>query len=253
MKFSYTAVGNATERTSATTIDAADATEAMDTLRRQGVFVSEIAQASDAAVKASDPTKGKISRGKRLKHLVNFTRQNRVLVASGTPLVQALIALERQALDKQWRGVLERIRTRWKKALRCRPRWRSSRNTLIRSAAAWCRPANRAASSNQCSIVSRNSCENNCRSATRSAARWSIRTLLIFIAVGVMVVMLTFVLPRFAGLFQTLDTPLPPTTKMVMWMSDAVRAYWWAILIGARRRWRGDEVLARLAVGQGRI
>jgi type II secretory pathway component PulF len=57
-------------------------------------------------------------------------------------------------------------------------------------------------------------------------------TLLIFIAIGVMVVMLTFVLPRFAGLFATLDTPLPPTTKLVMWMSDAVRGYWWAILIG---------------------
>ena len=107
MKFSYKAVGRDGANISAT-IDAADATEAMDNLRRQGIFVSEIAQASEAAVKASDPTKGKVSGGKRLKHLVNFTRQIAVLVASGTPLVQALTALERQAMDKQWRGVLER-------------------------------------------------------------------------------------------------------------------------------------------------
>jgi type II secretory pathway component PulF len=40
-----------------------------------------------------------------------------------------------------------------------------------------------------------------------------------------------FVLPRFAGLFETLDVPLPPTTAALMWISNALRHYWW--LIGA--------------------
>src|SRR5207248_2387946 len=43
--------------------------------------------------------------------------------------------------------------------------------------------------------------------------------------------MLLFVLPRFAGLFKTLDTPLPPTTKMLMFMSECLRDYWWAIIL----------------------
>jgi type II secretory pathway component PulF len=45
-----------------------------------------------------------------------------------------------------------------------------------------------------------------------------------------MALLLTFVLPRFAGLFVTLGSPLPPTTKMVMAVSDFLRGYWWALI-----------------------
>jgi len=48
----------------------------------------------------------------------------------------------------------------------------------------------------------------------------------------VMALLLTFVLPRFANLFVTLGSPLPPTTKAVMAVSDFLTGYWWA-LIGA--------------------
>jgi len=40
--------------------------------------------------------------------------------------------------------------------------------------------------------------------------------LLIVIAINVLCLMLLFVLPRFTGLFATLDVPLPPTTKFLM-------------------------------------
>src|SRR3712207_2673500 len=53
--------------------------------------------------------------------------------------------------------------------------------------------------------------------------------LLILVAIGVLALMLLFVLPRFAGLFETLDVELPPMTKMLMACSDGLRAYWWAI------------------------
>jgi type II secretory pathway component PulF len=43
--------------------------------------------------------------------------------------------------------------------------------------------------------------------------------------------MLLFVLPRFAGLFETLDAPLPPTTKFLLYLSNLLRSYWWALPI----------------------
>jgi type II secretory pathway component PulF len=231
MKFAYKAVG----RDGATlneTIDASDAAEAMDNLRRQGIFVSEIAPASDAAVKASDPTKHRVSGRKRLTHLVNFTRQIAVLVSSGTPLVQALVSLERQATDKQWHAVLEKLRVLVEEG--------ASLSAAMEQFPQYFDPICR-------SLISAGESSGKLepmldRLAKLVRKQLQIRnaitgamvypTLLIFIAIGVMVVMLTFVLPRFAGLFATLDTPLPPTTKLVMWMSDAVRGYWWAILIG---------------------
>ncbi|MEE8154469.1 MAG: type II secretion system F family protein, partial [Phycisphaerales bacterium] len=38
-------------------------------------------------------------------------------------------------------------------------------------------------------------------------------------------------LPRFAGLFETLDAPLPPTTQMLLTISDVLRSKWWMLLI----------------------
>ena len=52
--------------------------------------------------------------------------------------------------------------------------------------------------------------------------------LLVTVAVAVLATMLLFVLPRFAGLFETLDVPLPPTTQLLMAMSDFLRSYWWS-------------------------
>ena len=56
--------------------------------------------------------------------------------------------------------------------------------------------------------------------------------LLVLVAVGVLATMLLFVLPRFAGLFETLDVALPPTTKMLMALSEFLRSYWWTVPLG---------------------
>jgi type II secretory pathway component PulF len=54
--------------------------------------------------------------------------------------------------------------------------------------------------------------------------------LLVVVAAAVLVVLLTFVLPRFAELFKSLDTPLPPTTQFLMSLSAGLRNYWWLLL-----------------------
>lgn len=44
-------------------------------------------------------------------------------------------------------------------------------------------------------------------------------------------IMLTVVLPRFATIFTDLGTAMPTSTRMVMAVSDFIKAYWWAIAI----------------------
>ena len=69
--------------------------------------------------------------------------------------------------------------------------------------------------------------------------------LLISIGIIVLVVMLLFVLPRFSVLFESLDSPLPPTTKALMWMSAMLWKWWWAIILvrGPRHglRWAAPQ------------
>lgn len=65
------------------------------------------------------------------------------------------------------------------------------------------------------------------------------------------VVMLTFVLPKFAVIFEDLGTAMPPATRFVMGVSDFLVAYWWlvAMLVGGGwmlwKRW--------LTTPQGRL
>jgi type II secretory pathway component PulF len=55
--------------------------------------------------------------------------------------------------------------------------------------------------------------------------------LLLIVSVGVAVAMLGFVLPRFEGLFQTLNAPLPTSTRLLMDLSAFIRQ-WWMVLLG---------------------
>jgi len=62
---------------------------------------------------------------------------------------------------------------------------------------------------------------------------------------GAIVIMLTFVLPKFATIFTDLGTAMPTSTRLVMGVSDFVIGYWWLLAgaIGAAwfafRRWLG--------------
>jgi type IV pilus assembly protein PilC len=51
------------------------------------------------------------------------------------------------------------------------------------------------------------------------------------VAMVVIIVMLTYIVPMFADMFQQMDTELPKITQIVVGMSDFFIAYWWAILL----------------------
>ena len=54
--------------------------------------------------------------------------------------------------------------------------------------------------------------------------------LLIVVGLGVTLVMLLGVIPRFADLFASLNASLPPTTEFLVGVSNGFRAYWWIAL-----------------------
>jgi len=56
-------------------------------------------------------------------------------------------------------------------------------------------------------------------------------SLLVVIATGVLTLLLVFVVPRFATLFETLDVPLPGSTKVLVACSEAFQSYWWLAVI----------------------
>ncbi len=69
-------------------------------------------------------------------------------------------------------------------------------------------------------------------------------------AVGVTVFLLTFVLPRFAGVFEGKESVLPWPTTFLMGASDWMVEYWWMVLISAIGGIVGFLVFIRTDVGR---
>lgn len=234
MKLAYQAI-NRSGAAVQDTLDAESIEEASESLRARGLFVTEIVPEAKAAGGRPRVAGGvKKSRGtktKKLRHVAMFSRQLQVLIATGTPLADAVAALQRQTRDATFSEVIADILTHVEEgsplseALGRHPDYFDQvyRNVVLAGE----------------SSGSLDTMLDRLASLSRKQAQLRMQltgamvypAVLILISIIVTVVMLTLVLPRFTGLFETLDTPLPGTTVALMWMSGLLRAYWWAILL----------------------
>ncbi len=230
MKLAYTAY-DSLGKTVTGVIDAGDAPGAAQLLRGKGLLVAE--------VKASIPTEGRkasirgrrSSRGQRLKDVAWFSRQLYVLTASGTQLADALHALERQARPGLWRQTVTSLRTRVEEgtslAAAMEPHGRYFdpiyRNLIAagESSGHLVDMFDRLAALKQKQLKIRNS--------VLGALIYP--CMLVTVGLSLLVLLLLFVIPRFAGLFQTMDVPLPSSTALLLHASEAFRGYWWLILL----------------------
>lgn len=228
-------------------VEAADAREASEALRRRGVFVSSV-EPEQAPRAESTPGGGTRGGGSRLKNLAAFARQLSVLIATGTPLAEALASVERQAPDGAWRAVLSDLRRRVEEgrqlseAMQAHPGWF---DPVSRSMVAAGESGGRLeAMLDRLAKLTRQ--QQKVRSSIIGAMVYP--SLLICVAGAVLVVMLVFVMPRFEGLFKTLTTPLPPSTRVLMSAGRALREEWPYFVGGAVAAGVG----VRLALGGAR-
>ncbi len=232
-------------------IEAADAGAARETLRREGVFVDEVAQARGDEERVAARKSGRrfemptLGGGRRLRAVSGFTRQLAVLVTTGTPLVDAIASLEKQERDGEFRKVLADIHgrieqgTMFSEAITAHPKhFGAVARSLI---AAGEQGGQLDQMLTRLAKLARQ--QQKVRATVTGAMIYP--ALLVCVSLGVVTAMLFFVLPRFEGLFQTLGTPLPSTTRFLMDLSHALRGNW-MLCAGALAAF---AVLAVLAAG----
>ncbi len=229
MKFSYTGY-DAGGRGLSGTIEASDAGDAAEQLRRKGIFASGVkgeAEGSSTTSTAARP------RGRRhVREVAVFVRELSVLVGSGTPMVDALSSIERQAAAGPWRTVLADVRKRVEEG-------EQLSEAIARHPACFDAVARSLIQAgeqggkldvllNRLALLTRQ--QMKIRSSVRGAMVYP--CLLITVAVSVLTVMIGFVMPRFEGLFKSLQAPLPPTTKVLMSVGAFAREHWMMLLAG---------------------
>ncbi|MGD9689796.1 MAG: type II secretion system F family protein [Phycisphaerales bacterium] len=234
MKFAYSGYDRTGKAVSGTfEADSLDA--ARDALRRDGIFATSVGQNGAGGAGDSRGKRGggfSLFGGSRIRQVTGFTRQLAVLVSTGTTVVDAIVVLERQTPPGAWQLVIADLRRRVEEgaqlseAMAQHPAWfnsvarslvaagesRGKLGEMLERLAALCRQ--------QLKI----------RGALTGAMVYP--CLLMVIAVAVIITMITFVMPRFEGLFESLGAPLPPTTAALMAASHWLREWWWAVLIG---------------------
>lgn len=230
------------------TIDAPSVGEATLTLRNQGLFVTTIASASGDGAAAGGKSKSRGSRrGAGIKGLTLFTRQLQVMITTGTPIVQALLALQRQTDSPAWRDTIGQMTERLEEGVSLSEAMKDHPKMFD---AIYCNLVAAGETSGKLpTMLERLAVLTRKQLQTRNTVVGALvyPCLLLVIAGGVLCLMLTLVLPRFADLFVTLDLPLPPTTRFLMFLSGVLISYWWMILlllgvVGAGMKyWLGTE------------
>ncbi|MEX0653579.1 MAG: type II secretion system F family protein [Phycisphaeraceae bacterium] len=218
------------------TIDVRSRDEAYRQLRAEGLFVTGLHEAGTAgaqgrrkqAVHVGGRTqRRRIGLSRKLKNLTVFTRQMHVLFSTGTPLVDALGALERQSRDERWKAVLTDMQQRVEEGSPLSDAMEEHRDCFDTVYRALIRAGE--TGGKLPSMLERLAALVQRQQKTRNTIVGGLAYPMLLIAVSsvVLTLLLVFVLPRFSGLFETLNVPLPPSTQVMMTMSELIRDWWW--------------------------
>ncbi len=211
-------------------IEASSKEEATEILRKKGLFVSSVeSSGSKAGNKKSSKT---YSRKKKVpaKIVAGFARELAVLVSTGTPLIDAMSSIERQTTNEAWAQVLGRVRSRLEEGDALSVALEGDRqafDAVFRSLV-----AAGESSGHLDAMLMRVAVLTRKQAQIRSNVLGALMYPILLMGVGIFVVglLIGVVLPRFSGMFETLDTALPPSTAVLMAISEFVRSYWWGVI-----------------------
>lgn len=171
----------------------------------------------------------------RLKELSPFTRQVSAMLSAGMPLVQTLAAMEEQTADKNFKPVIQGIRSRveggamYSEALAFYPGiFDELYVSMIRAGEVG------GILPDVCARVAAFlEASNKLRSKVKSAMMYP--TVVMVVAIGLATALIMFVVPVFAEMFSDFGGDLPGLTQALLDFSNLLTAYWYialAIVVG---------------------
>jgi len=212
-------------------IDADTPKEARAKLRRQSIFVTKVDEAGEGVSLTSEVKVARLWRRVRRQDVVVMTRQLATLVRSGMPIVQALTAISEQleghAMQRIVYGVRERVNAGepLADALEQHPKlFNELYVNLVR--------AGEAAGALE-SILGRLADYMEALQKQRSKVLSSMiyPALMIVVGSGVLLFLMTFVVPRLTQVFEEMGQDLPVMTQILIAVSGFLGSWRFLVLI----------------------
>lgn len=222
---------NGTGGTEAGALAAVDAATAAAMLRGKGLRVVQLAPFQAESRLKNLNTALNWSSGPGKKEILDFTTQLAVMIRAGISIRQALEGISEQTSNAKFKRILQDIKAdiesgrQFSEAIAKYPKLFGPLYINMVKASemsgAFARMLDRIAAYLQQELETR-----------KMVVGASIYPgIIATMAIGVTVFLLTFVLPRFAGVFEGKEHALPTPTKFLMGLSTFMIQYWWVLLL----------------------
>ena len=230
-------------------LEAGDAATAAAMLRGKGLHVMQLSPAGSGSSRRNVSSMLNWSSGPGKKEILDFTTQLAVMIRAGISIRQALDGISDQTSNAKFKSILTEIKgdiesgKQFSEAIARHPKLFGplyiSMVKASEMSGAFARMLDRIAA------YLRQELETRKMVVGASIYPGIIATM----AIGVTVFLLTFVLPRFAGVFEGKEEALPAPTKFLMAVSDFMVAYWWLLLLAAGGAIAGFLLFIRTELG----
>ncbi len=230
-KFAYQAI-NESGKTLSGTIEADSAEMAQSILADRGLIPAGVteAKASQSQGASFSSIDEKLS-VVRTPELILFTKQFRTLLQAGVPILQLLQVLENQSPNKKLKKIAATMSADIKEGATLYDAFRKHKTFSN----LYCSMVRAGESSGALpEVLSRLTYiiehENRVKSDIKSALQYP--ATVVIALVGAFFFLLTFVVPKFASVFQTAKLELPWPTQVCMILNHLIKDYWYFLIAG---------------------
>jgi general secretion pathway protein F len=242
-------------------------------LRREGIYLTAVnetaasAAASDAASGRSSEAGREIDLGKLFdrvspKMVASMTQLLGTLLQAGVTLPEALAALTDQVESPRFKGILSDIAEKVNQGSSLADAMGPYPKVFPKLYVNMIRAGEASGSLETVLFRLAEFLEKQLEIQGKVSSAMLYPIVLAVLGAVIITVLMIGIVPKITGMFEEMNADLPWNTKLLIWLSDMVSSYWWAlVLLGwlavwAFRRWRhteagrwaGDAIVLRVPV-----
>ena len=205
------------------------------------VAVAAPAKAKKKSILQFELTARKVPR----KDLMHFSRQLAVFIKAGIPILDALEAIHEEMGNKFFRSVVEEVVERLRSGWTFADAMEEHADSLPTYYLGILRSAELTGKLDVVLVQLSQYIERDVEAKRKVTSALAYPLVVFALSIAVVIVLVTFVLPKFEAFFVDLDAELPLPTRILLGISDFLTANWMLLLAGAV-----SLLVALLAIGR---
>jgi general secretion pathway protein F len=226
-------------------------------LRREGVIVTEVAEAKGGRVTASagkglnrEVNVGGLFRGIKKTEIAAFTRLLGTLLKAGLPLAESLNALFEQTDNPRLKGIIGDVRIQVNEGKALAESLQRHPRTFDDQFVSMVRAGETAGNLEQVLFRLAEFLESSAQLRSKVIGALIYPAIMVGLGALIMVGMMVFVMPQITQLYRDSEQSLPWNTELLIWTSEVAVDFWWFWLPAVPAAFIGFRYWAKSDVGK---